>query len=150
MTKKKILAISSGGGHWIQLLRLRPAFEGHEVAYATTRKEYAAEVPDCRFFLINDATRWNKIGLVKMAIRIFFVLLSFRPDVVISTGAACGYFALRFAKIFNARTIWLDSIANVEVLSLTGQLVHSYADLWLTQWPELEKPNGPYFKGNIL
>jgi len=26
--RPKVLGISSGGGHWVQLLRLRPAFEG--------------------------------------------------------------------------------------------------------------------------
>ena len=29
--RPKILAIASGGGHWIQLLRLRPAFSGADV-----------------------------------------------------------------------------------------------------------------------
>ena len=33
---------------------------------------------------------------------------------VISTGAAPGYFAMRFAKWLGRRTIWIDSIANVE------------------------------------
>ena len=64
--------------------------------------------------------------------------------------AACGYFALRFAKLMGARTIWLDSIANVEELSMTGRLVRPYADLWLTQWPELARPDGPYFQGAVL
>ena len=37
--KKRILALSSGGGHWVQLLRLRPAFDdGCEVTFATVDK----------------------------------------------------------------------------------------------------------------
>ncbi|MHB8790235.1 MAG: glycosyltransferase [Desulfobulbaceae bacterium] len=147
---KKILAISSGGGHWVQLLRLRPAFEGQDVAYVTVHPDYASDVPGCRFYLINDATRWNKLGLIRMAIRVLLILLFFRPHVVISTGAASGYFALRFAKLIGARTIWLDSIANVEELSLTGKLVRPYADLWLTQWQELARPDGPDYRGAVL
>ena len=85
-----------------------------------------------------------------MALRLLVILLRFRPDVVVSTGAACGYFALRFAKLLGARTIWLDSIANVEELSMTGRLVRPYADLWLTQWPELAQPDGPEFRGAVL
>ncbi len=40
----KVLAISSGGGHWVQLLRLRPAFAGCDVTYATVRDGYRADV----------------------------------------------------------------------------------------------------------
>jgi UDP-N-acetylglucosamine:LPS N-acetylglucosamine transferase len=78
------------------------------------------------------------------------ILLRERPDVIISTGAAPGYFALRLGKWFGARTIWVDSIANVEKLSLSGQRVGKYADLWLTQWPHLARPEGPYFMGGVL
>ena len=50
-------------------------------------------------------------------LRTFLVVLRERPDVVVSTGAAPGYFALRFGRLFGARTLWLESIANVEELS---------------------------------
>ena len=148
--KKRVLAVASGGGHWVQLLRLRPAFDDQDVAYVTVHRDYISDVLGCRFFVINDATRWNKVGLVQMAVRLLIIFLRFRPNIVVSTGAACGYFALRFAKLMGARTIWVDSIANVEQLSMTGQLVRPYADLWLTQWPELAGPNGPDFQGTVL
>ena len=147
--KKRVLVISSGGGHWVQLLRLRPAFDDQDVAYVTVHRDYASDVPGCRFFVINDATRWNKVGLVRMAIRLLVIFLRFRPDVVVSTGAACGYFSLRLAKLMGARTIWIDSIANVEELSMTGRLVRPYADLWLTQWPELARPEPGQFHHHL-
>jgi len=46
---QKVLAISSGGGHWVQLLRLRPAFEGCAVTYACVRPAYAEDVPGQAF-----------------------------------------------------------------------------------------------------
>ena len=73
-----------------------------------------------------------------------------RPDVVISTGAAPGYFALRLGKLFGARTIWVDSIANAEEMSLSGRLAQRYADLWLTQWPEVAKRDGARYEGRLL
>jgi hypothetical protein len=39
---KTILAIASGGGHWIQLLRLKSAFEGHRVIYASVDPDSVA------------------------------------------------------------------------------------------------------------
>jgi hypothetical protein len=40
----RILAVSSGGGHWIQLLRLRPAFAGKHVTFASVGRSAASEV----------------------------------------------------------------------------------------------------------
>jgi hypothetical protein len=69
---------------------------------------------------------------------------------VVSTGAAPGYVALRIAHVLRAQTIWLDSIANIAELSLSGAKVGRYADLWLTQWPHLAGPQGPYYAGSVL
>jgi len=148
---KNILAVSSGGGHWVELMRLRPAFEGHRMGYVTVSEMYRADVADEQFYVVNDATRWNYLRLLKLILRLAMILLRERPDVVISTGAAPGYLAIRLAKLLTrARTIWLDSIAEAGDLSLSGIKVRRYADLWLTQWPELAQPDGPNYKGNVL
>lgn len=149
--RQRVLAVASGGGHWVQLLRLRPAFEGCEVTYVTVDRAYCADL-DCgaRFFVVNDATRWNKFGLVRQMLSLFWITLRERPDVVVSTGAAPGYFALRLGRLIGARTIWLDSIANVDTLSLAGQRAGRYADLWLTQWSHLARADGPEFHGSVL
>jgi UDP-N-acetylglucosamine:LPS N-acetylglucosamine transferase len=149
-TRPKILAISSGGGHWIELLRLRPAFEDADVVYVTVQREYCDDVPGCVFRVINDATRWNKVAVLVMAARVLLILLRERPDVVITTGAAPGYFALRFGRWLKARTVWLDSIANAEELSMSGRIAGRFADLWLTQWEHLAVEGGPEYAGAVL
>lgn len=150
MPKQRILAVASAGGHWVQLQRLRPALSQHDVAFVTTNAGYRDEIDPYRFYVVNDGSRWNKVSLIKMALRILVILLRERPDVVISTGAACGYFSLRLGKLMGARTIWIDSIANVEEVSMAGRMVGRYADLWLTQWPHLAYPGGPRYGGAVL
>jgi len=147
---KKVLAIRSGGGHWVELLRVASAFDGHETVYVTVSEAYRADVAGRPFRVVDDATRWNKVRLVKMALQIAWILLRERPDVVVSTGAAPGYFGLRLGKLLGARTVWIDSIANVEELSMSGARVRKYADLWLTQWPHLAAARGPEFRGAVL
>jgi hypothetical protein len=147
---KNLLAVASGGGHWVQLLRLSKAFDNCEVTFVTVNEAYKADVPGRNFYAINDATRWDKIGLLQLAIKLVWVFWRVRPEVVISTGAAPGYIALRIARLIGARTIWIDSIANVEQLSLSGQKIGKYADLWLTQWPHLAKRGGPRYWGSVL
>lgn len=148
--KKKILAVSSGGGHWVELIRLSSAFEGHIVVFATVDKAYRNEAGSARFYTIRDVTRWNKFRWVQTFLKLAYILLREQPDVVISTGALPGYFSLRLAKWLGIKTIWIDSIANVEELSLSGQSIGKYADLWLTQWPQLAKPGGPFYRGAVL
>jgi UDP-N-acetylglucosamine:LPS N-acetylglucosamine transferase len=146
----KVLAAASGGGHWIELMRIIPAFAGHTVAYVTVRRDYRADVGDAPFYTVNDATGWHLRGLMELAVRMFIVILRVRPDVVVSTGAAPGYFAVRFGRLLGARTIWVDSLANVEQLSRAGQMAGRYAHLWLTQWPVLAREDGPRFAGQVI
>lgn len=147
---RRILAISSGGGHWVELLRVRKAFAGNAVTWATVREAYRDDVGDDPFVVIPDATRWNKLRLLHCALKIAWTILRLRPHVIVSTGAAPGYFALRLGKLFGARTVWIDSIANVDELSMSGARVGAYADLWLTQWPHLAQVEGPSYHGAVL
>jgi UDP-N-acetylglucosamine:LPS N-acetylglucosamine transferase len=135
--RQRVLAVASSGGHWVQLRRLAPAFEDHDVAYLTTDPAHRAEVGRARFYSVNDANRWDKLAVVRCALKILRVLLRERPSVVVSTGAAPGYLAIRCARLMGARTVWIDSVANVEELSMSGRMASTTTDLCLTQWPHL-------------
>lgn len=148
--QKKLLAVASSGGHWAQLLRVTPALSSYEIVFVTVLESYRAQVPDNRCHIVSDATRWNKLGLVSLAIRVAWIVGKERPDVIISTGAAPGYFAMLFGRLFGARTIWIDSITNIERLSMSGSLAGKHTDLWLTQWPHLAKREGPHYGGSVL
>ena len=157
---KKILAIASGGGHWIQLLRMRPAWNGHHVTYATTMAGLGGSLMEDAmargqaapgYVVLPDANRWQKIKLVLLILRIALLLVRVRPDFVVSTGAAHGYFALRIGRLLGAKTIWIDSIANADEMSLSGRLARPHADRWLTQWEHLATPEtGAEFEGAVL
>ncbi len=146
----KVLLLSSSGGHWTQMLRLLPAFESMNMTFACTDEKYRETVPEYPFYSIPDASMDSKLMLVWQAIKVFFLLLRVKPDVVVSTGASSGFFALLFAKKMGKKTIWLDSLANVDKLSLSGSRIAPYADMYLTQWPHLAKPEGPKYLGAVL
>lgn len=147
---KKILCVSSGGGHWVELIRLVPAFEGYDLAFATVEDAYRADVPTGRFYKISEVTRWEGWRVPVVMAQLLSIVLRERPDVVLSTGALPGYLALRIGGLLGARTVWLDSIANVDELSMSGSRIGRHADLWLTQWPHLARPHGPYYRGSVL
>jgi UDP-N-acetylglucosamine:LPS N-acetylglucosamine transferase len=146
----RVLAVSSGGGHWVQLLRLRPALKGCRVLFVTVNKAYRTDVPGERFCVIPDATRWNKFKLIRVGLKLAWIIAREWPDVVISTGAAPGFFAVWIGRLMGARTVWVDSIANVDELSMSGRMVCGKADLVLTQWPHLAREGAPLYKGAVL
>jgi exopolysaccharide biosynthesis glucuronosyltransferase PssD len=147
---KKVMAIASGGGHWIQLMRIMSGLVNFRVVFVTVNLGYKADVGATSFHVVKDATRWDKIGQIQQALQVLLLVLVERPNVVISTGASPGYYAVLFGKFLGARTIWIDSIANAEKLSESGTRAGRYADLWLTQWPHLATARGPEFKGSVL
>jgi hypothetical protein len=138
--RPRVLAISSRGGHWIQLRRLRSAFDGCDVTWASTDPGFAREVAPDRFVTIPEASRWDRVRLAWSIVRVLLLVLRVRPHSIVSTGAAPGFFALRFGKLVGARTMWIDSVANVEEMSLSGRKASAFADVALTQWPELGPP----------
>jgi UDP-N-acetylglucosamine:LPS N-acetylglucosamine transferase len=147
-----VLAVASGGGHWVELLRLRPAWDGADVSYMTTMDGYEHEL-GCeagRLLVVPDASMDDKLRLVWQGLRVLLAVLRLRPDVIVSTGAAVGYFAIRAGRLVGARTVWVDSIANAEELSLSGCMIGPHCDLWLTQWEHLAVPGGPAFSGAVL
>lgn len=150
MEQKRVLAIASGGGHWQQLMRLRPVFEGHHAIYLTTDAAYSVDVPDREIFVVTDANRDHPFKLIRSAIEVLVRIVRVRPDVVISTGAAPGLFGVIFGRLVGARTIWVDSIANAEEVSLSGRIALRFAHLVLTQWAHLATDAGPRYEGSIL
>jgi len=148
--KKRVLFVSSSGGHWIQLRRLERELGEYDKYFISTEKELSKLVTNGKFYYVPDASRWNKIRLIWQSIMVFYYLIRIRPSVVLSTGAAIGFFALFFAKNMGAKTIWIDSIANVDEMSMSGEKVRRYADLWLTQWEHLSLPDGPYYYGKVI
>lgn len=147
---KKILLVASNGGHWVQLRRMAVAFEGLSLHYVSTNEGLKNEVAPHRFSKVKDANLSEKLALLVLATQMFWIVLRARPDFVISTGAAPGFFALLFGKMLGAKTIWVDSCANAETLSVSGKKVKPFADMWLTQWPHLATEQGPFYKGAVV
>ena len=122
----------------MQLLRLRPAFDGFDTIYVSRDPSSRADVPDSQFFTIGDASRSQKLAFFGVALQAIWLLIRVRPAIIVTTGAAPGLVTMIIGKkIFGAKTIWIDSIANVEKLSGSGKLVARFADIRLTQWPDL-------------
>lgn len=146
---KKVLAIASGGGHWKQLMLLREAFEGTNVKYITTLPGLPEQNNISNYSIVKDSNKNEKALLFVTFIQVLWIFIKFRPNIIVTTGAAPGLFGLLLGKVFFRKTIWIDSIANAEELSLSGKMSKQFADVVLTQWEHLSTEKVIY-KGSVF
>ena len=137
--KIKICLTASAGGHLVQLLRLRKSWEGFETFYVSTVEVVKDRLSQAgQVYIVGECNREHPFHTVKVLWRCFRVILRERPGVVISTGAAPGFLMCFIARLFGAKIIWIDSIANVKRLSMSGKMIRPFCHLFLTQWEELQ------------
>jgi UDP-N-acetylglucosamine:LPS N-acetylglucosamine transferase len=145
------MAVASGGGHWVELRRILPAFEGLEVVYASVDATIDADLGQARYYRIRDVSRRDPLGFAVILWQLVRIMRCEHPDVVVTTGAAPGLMALLVGKLVaGSRTVWIDTIASVEGMSLSGRLARFVADAWLVQWAHLARPGGPEYWGAVL
>ena len=152
--RKVLLAVASAGGHWMQLRRLDEVCRKYDTVFVTTKADYREAVVGYRFFQVKDVNRWKKWLIPLASLQLFWIVWRVRPDAILSTGALPGLLALFWGRVFGARGIWLDSIANSEELSMSGRFAGKIAGLWLTQWEELagegSDSSKPEYAGKVL
>jgi len=137
----RICAGASAGGHTSQLLKLleksgdwpdKPAF------YVTTLEASVDKFPEkAPVYVVGECNRRHPLKAIMVLIRSMKLVLRERPDVIITTGSLPLAMVCFFGKLSGAKVVWIDSIANVEKLSLSGNIVRHFADLFLTQWPDV-------------
>jgi len=147
-----ICLAASAGGHISQLLKIAESWDGHETFCVTTTEVMRDKLS--RFgevYVVGECNREYPLRVLKVLMKCVKVAFVQKPDVVISTGAAAGCIMCILGKLRGAKIIWLDSITNVESMSLSGRMVRYVADLCLVQWPELvEKYKGVEYQGPVI
>lgn len=146
----RVLAACSGGGHWEQMMLLRPALDQFATSYATTIEELGTRDGLKLAGVLSDVNRSTPGALARASRRAWRVVREVRPDVVISTGALPGLLCLIAGRAHGARTIWLDSVANAERMSMSGRLASRIVTRCMTQWDHLTQPPTIVFDGALL
>ncbi len=147
--KPVVLAVASFGGHLVQLMRMmRPVSDACRLVYVSTAEEGRPE-GEHNFYLVQDFSRTNFCRAFGQIKRLFAIMRREKPDMIISTGAAPGLIGLLVGRLMGIHTIWIDSVANADRLSLCGRIAVHIADRTLTQWPHLAAKKVEYH-GNVL
>ena len=140
----RILMVASFGGHFIQLKRLYKQIKSEAndgdatFVFAVTEQDVQVDDVKALYFtnVHRDSGLWNILGAFRQASAL---LKQAKPDVVISTGALPGLIVCFVAKLKGNKVIWLDSMANYQKLSFSGNIAKFFCDVCLTQWEHLSE-----------
>ncbi len=159
----KVMVATSDGGHWVQMRRILPAFAGFELVFVGTEPALDADLvtgltPDlatglggARYYRVENVSRANAHRLPLLFWQLARAVGRERPDAIVTTGAAPGLVALALGRLLaRSRTVWIDSVANTERMSMSGRMARHVADAWLVQWEHLARPEGPHYWGAVI
>lgn len=144
MIMKKVLFISSTGGHLAELLQLSPMFKKYDYRLVTEKTKSNLDLmnkyPGKVDFLVYGTKSHFLVYPFKLlfnTIKSLRIFLKFRPDAVITTGAHTGGPMCCIAKLFGAKVIYIETLANLYTKTITGRLVYHIADLFVVQWESM-------------
>ena len=142
---KKVLFISSAGGHFNELLELKETINKYNsfiiTEYNDSTKSYINEYGNRIYYLLHS-NRKEISYIYKFPVNIiksFYKFIKIMPDVIITTGAHTSVPMCYIGKIFGKKIIYIETFANIKTKSLSGKLVYPIADVFIVQWKEMLK-----------
>lgn len=138
----KLCVGASSGGHMTELLGLLTTVTRWPIqpsVYVTTREIWAKKLEEKGpTYIVGECDRNKPIKLLITIWKSFWFVMKEKPDVVVTTGSLpIAIVCVLAKKLCKAKIVWIDSVAQLEDLSMSGRLMLKYADLLLTQWPEV-------------
>ena len=140
---KKVMFISSTGGHLEQLLGLKKTMESFDSHIVTEKNRTTLDLRS-KYKNVNYLpffSRQNKwtfpfvfVGVFFQSIYIFFKV---RPQVIVSTGAGCVIPMFFLGKLFGKKLIFIETFSRTDSKTITGKICYPLADVFIVQWEEL-------------
>lgn len=144
--KKKVMFISSTGGHLNELLQLSPLFEKYNYTIITekdkTNENLKEKFPN-RVYYLPYGTRTHLLSYIfkyiYLCLKTVYLYFKIRPKVIVTTGTHTAGPMCYLGKIFGSKIIYIETFANTNKKTATGRLIYPIADLFIVQWEEMLK-----------
>lgn len=143
---KKVLFISSTGGHLSELLQLKSMFNKYDYHIVTEKdktNEKLKNIYKDRITYLPYATRSKKISYIfkylYIIIKSIIIYIKLHPKYIVTTGTHTAGPICYFGKIFGTKIIYIETFANRSKKTATGRLIYPISDLFIVQWEEMLK-----------
>ena len=141
---KKVLFISSCGGHLSEMMMLKELFNKYDYHIITEKTKSTLYLKDTYKNKVNYLVFGTKdhflIYPFKLLINCFkslYYYFKVRPDFIVTTGAHTAGPMCCLGKIFGSKIIYIETFANVHTKTVTGKFVYKMADLFVVQWESM-------------
>lgn len=143
---KKVLFISSTGGHLSEMLQLKDMFNRYDYKIITEKTKSNLKLKKYygnRISYLVYGTKDHKLSypfkLIYNCFKSLYFYLKIHPDYVITTGAHTAGPMCLIAKIFGSRVIYIETFANINTKTITGKLLYPVSDKFIVQWDSMKK-----------
>ena len=141
--KKKVLFISSKGGHLNELLQLKSLFSNYDYLLVTEKDKSTISLKDkYNVKYLVYGTRKNLFSyffkFIFNFIKSFIIFIKFKPDVIITTGAHTCVAMIFIAKLFKKKSIYIETMANRKTKTMTGKIVEKWVTYFVVQWEDMK------------
>lgn len=153
MDKKiKVCFAASSGGHYEQLMMLKPLMDKYDSFVITEKTAYDPGDNGEKTYYLKQVNRKEILFPVLLLINAFKSLeiyLKERPDAVICTGVLAMIPMCLIMKLFGKEIIYIESFAKVTSATETGKVMYKLADRFFVQWESMKSifPNATYVGG---
>ena len=146
-----VLLVCTPGGHLMQLVALRQAWDGMSCAWVTYDSSDARSLLAFErvHFAHGPGTRNVKTLLRNLPLA-WRIVRKLEPAVILSTGAALAVPFAWVGRILGAKVVYVESLTRIESVSLSYRLVAPVAHRLYVQWPELAARTRARYAGNVL
>ena len=141
---KKVMFISSTGGHLSELLQLTPLFKEYDYFLVTEKTKSTASLAEKHPGKTSYLTYGTKSHLLSYLfkftnniIKSLFLFIKIRPQVVVTTGTHTAVPMCYIAKLFGKKVIFIETFANSKTKTKAGSLVYPIADVFIVQWESM-------------
>ena len=146
---KKVLFISSTGGHLDELLQLKSLFNDYDYHIITEKQKSNLSLRDkyphrVNFLLYGSYTTLGNrivypIRLIYNSFKSLFLYFKIKPQYIVTTGAHTAGPMCIIGHLFGSKIIYIETFANSMTKSKTGRIVYKFADLFIVQWESMLK-----------
>ncbi|MBQ7140969.1 MAG: polysaccharide biosynthesis protein [Bacilli bacterium] len=143
---KRILFISSTGGHLSEMLQLKPMFKKYDYHIITEKTKSTIGLKDKYKNKVNYLVYGTKHYMfpyififIYNIFKSLFLYIKIRPKVIITTGTHTAVPMCYIGKLFGSKIIFIETFANSETKTLSGKLVYPIANLFIVQWKSMLK-----------
>lgn len=142
---KRVLFISSTGGHLDELLQLKILFKKYNSYIITEKTKSTISLKDS-YSNVNYLAFGTKDHLFSYIFKFIYnfiktiiLFIKIRPSVIVTTGTHTAVPMCYIGKLFFRKVIYIETIANSKTKTLSGKLVYPIADTFIVQWESMLK-----------